>query len=111
MIVVTIQGTEDGGKHITAYDGRIVIGDEQQKIIDEAISQTKQNLPYKIDDSTVWTDVYAQNNEIHYTYKVEMDTSTLSPEQSAALKPVLEIHGFLVGLRCRVHTNDVPEFR
>lgn len=41
MIVVTIQGTEDGGKHITAYDGRIVIGDEQQKIIDELYKKLK----------------------------------------------------------------------
>ena len=77
-------------KESAGVSGQSVPDAEKQKIIDEAISQTKQNLPYKIDDSTVWTDVYAQNNEIHYTYKVEMDTSTLSPEQSAALKPVLE---------------------
>lgn len=64
--------------------------EEKKKIIDEAISLSKKNLPYKIDDSTVWTDIYAENNEIHYTYRVEMDISTLAPEQLAGLKPVLQ---------------------
>ncbi|ELV05986.1 hypothetical protein [Brachyspira hampsonii] len=41
MIVVTIQGIEDGGKHITAYDGKIVIGEEQQKIIDDLYKRLK----------------------------------------------------------------------
>lgn len=62
----------------------------KKKIIDDAIVQTKKNLPYKIDDSTVWTDVYAQDNEIHYIYRIEMDSSSLPPGQLAVLKPVLQ---------------------
>lgn len=77
-------------KNVSAVPVQTVSDEEKKKIIDEAISQSKNNLPYKIDDAMVWTDVYAENNEIHYVYKVEMDISALAPGQIATLKPVLQ---------------------
>lgn len=79
-----------GTKSISAVPGQTASDEEKKKIIDKAVSQSKKNLPYKIDDATVWTDVYAENNEIHYVYKVEMDIGALAPEQAATLKPVLQ---------------------
>ena len=39
MIMITIQGKEYGGEHVTAIDGRLVYDEEQQKVIDAIYSK------------------------------------------------------------------------
>ncbi|ELV05989.1 hypothetical protein H263_06957 [Brachyspira hampsonii 30599] len=39
MIVATIQGKKEGGKHTTVINGKLVTGDEQQNAIDVLYSK------------------------------------------------------------------------
>ena len=63
---------------------------ERQKIIDEAVSEAKKMLPFKVDQATTWTDVYGGKDEIHYVYRIDMDISTMPAEQAKIMRPVLE---------------------
>ena len=63
---------------------------EKEEVISTVVSQAKKNLPYKIDNTTTWTDIYAQGSEVHYVYNIDMDTSVLSSNQLENLKPMLK---------------------
>ena len=63
---------------------------EKQKLVDEAVTDTKKILPYKVDASTTWTDVYGGKAEINYVYRIEMDVGPMPAEQADMLRPVLE---------------------
>lgn len=41
MIVATVQGNEEGGKHITVKDGKRITGKEQQKVINELYDKVR----------------------------------------------------------------------
>lgn len=47
MIIATIQGKKEGGKHITVINGELVTGDEQQNAIDMLYSKISR---IKFDD-------------------------------------------------------------
>lgn len=63
---------------------------EKEEVISTVVSQAKKNLPYKIDNTTTWTDIYAQGSEVHYVYNIDMDTSVLPAGQLENLKPMLK---------------------
>lgn len=41
MIVATVQGNEEGGKHITVKNGKRITGKEQQKVINELYDKVR----------------------------------------------------------------------
>lgn len=41
MIVATVQGNEEGGKHITVKDGKRITGKEQQEVINELYDKVR----------------------------------------------------------------------
>ena len=63
---------------------------EKQKLVDEAVSEAKKMLTFKVDQATTWTDVYGGEAEINYVYRIEMDTSAMPAEQARLLRPVFE---------------------
>ena len=63
---------------------------ERKKLIDNAVSEAKKILPYKVDDVTTWTDVYGTNDTLHYIYNIDMDLQSLPAGQISELKPVME---------------------
>lgn len=63
---------------------------EKKKLIDEAVTESKKILPFKVDQATTWTDVYGGRSEIHYVYRIEMDVGTMPEAQAVMMRPVLE---------------------
>ena len=63
---------------------------EKQKLIDEAVAESKKILPFKVDQETTWTDVYGENSEIHYVYRIETDIGAMPAGQMSMLKSVME---------------------
>ena len=64
---------------------------ERQKIIDETVNTTKDLLPMNIDQATTWTDIYGKTDEIHYIYRVNMDTSLIPSVQMGEIRSVFEM--------------------
>lgn len=63
---------------------------EKQKLVDDAVNDAKKMLPFKVDQATTWTDVYGEDAEINYVYRIEMDISAMPAEQARLIRPVLE---------------------
>lgn len=65
-------------------------GEDKERIIEKNVAEAKSVLPMKVDDETSWVDVYGENGEIHYIYRVETDIGGVPEDKRAFLKPVLE---------------------
>ncbi len=82
------QETKESG---VSGDLTAVVPDRKiEKEISTFVTQAKKNLPYKIDNTTTWTDIYARGSEVHYVYHIDMDASVLGPSQLENLKPALK---------------------
>ena len=64
--------------------------EDKQKLIDEAIAESKKILPFKVDQDTTWTEVYGGNSEIHYVYRIEMDIGAMPAEHVSSMKSLME---------------------
>ncbi|MBO5038895.1 MAG: hypothetical protein J6C85_05515 [Alphaproteobacteria bacterium] len=62
----------------------------QEKRITYLLENIKKTLPKKIDDITTWTDITYDNNTIAYIYQADVDTTSFSTEEKAALKSSIE---------------------
>lgn len=62
----------------------------QEKRITPLLESIKKTLPKKIDDITTWTDITYNNNTIAYIYQADVDTTSFSAEEKAALKSSIE---------------------
>lgn len=63
---------------------------ERKRLIERSVMDVKKTLPFKVDNTTTWTDVYGTDDEIHYVYRIDMDLQSLSSEQLLMMKPVME---------------------
>lgn len=63
---------------------------EKEKLIDEAVTESKKMLPFKVDQETTWTDVYGRDSAIHYVYRIETDIGPVPAEQMLMLRQMME---------------------
>lgn len=82
------QETKESG---VSGDLTAVVPDRKiEKEISAFVAQAKKDLPYKIDNTTTWTDIYAKGSDVHYVYNIDMDVSVLGSSQFENLKPMLK---------------------
>ena len=81
---------------------------EKKELIRLIVTQLKEQLPYKVDEITVWTDIYAQDEEMHYVYQVDIpEIDTLPAEEQGTFMTYFkdQVCKISVPLVCRF-TND-----
>lgn len=62
----------------------------KEKQISFMLDTIKKTLPKKIDDITTWTDIQYENSIITYLYQADIDTSSFSDTERAALKESID---------------------
>ena len=75
-------------KPVPAASGRV--NSDKKKIVADIVSQTKPILPYQVENGVTWTDVYAENDNVHYAYRLDMDLSALPDDDVDKLKNMME---------------------
>ena len=59
-------------------------------MVDETVADARKMLPFKVDQATTWTEIYGENDEIHYVYRIDMDVASMPAEQAGMMRSVLE---------------------
>lgn len=75
-------------KPVPAESGRSY--SDKKKILADIVAQTKPLLPYQVENGVTWTDVYAENDNVHYAYRLDMDLSALPDDEVGELKDMMK---------------------
>lgn len=84
----TSANEKTAAKPVPAASGRV--NSDKKKIIAGIVSQTKPILPYQVENGVTWTDVYAENDNVHYAYRLDMDLSALPDDEVGELKDMMK---------------------
>ena len=75
-------------KPVPAESGRV--NADKKKIVADIVVQTKPMLPYQVENGVTWTDIYAENDNVHYAYRLDMDLSVLPDDEVGELKNMMK---------------------
>lgn len=79
---------QPAAKPMPAESGRS--NSDKKKILADIVAQTKPLLPYQVENGVTWTDVYAENDNVHYAYRLDMDLSALPDDEVGELKDMMK---------------------
>ena len=92
---------QPAAKPVSAASGRVI--SDKKKIVDDIIAQTKPILPYQVENGVTWTDVYAENDNVHYAYRLDMEACAQVVEKMC---PVVKNILLVKGIDLIAHYND-----
>lgn len=84
----TSANEQPAAKPVPAESGRV--NADKKKIVADIVVQTKPMLPYQVENGVTWTDIYAENDNVHYAYRLDMDLSVLPDDEVGELKNMMK---------------------